>query len=277
MIFRLTLFIISQFVLTFALASPVKVPLYKIEKQGEIAYLLGTIHLGVEYSALSEIIRQSAQSSDSLVVEVDMNKVSDMMQTMLPMGEPNSLKNQLTLEEWQKFYSWVAPGLGAGAEVLDRVHPVVANIFYSLLTLPETSQPIDATLMRQAADDGKEIFYFETPEEQGAALIQTQNIQSLKKTLALSFEELQSKTQQMVEMYVSGDIVGLNKYMKSQMTPSERHALINRRNIAWAEKFDSIFENQGTEFIAVGAGHLFGVFGLIPLLEEQGYKITVVD
>lgn len=51
--------------------------------------------------------------------------------------------------------------------------------------------------------------------------------------------------------------------------------LLDERNVKMAASIDSFLKNQGTYFVVVGAGHLFGEMGIIELLRKKGYTPVV--
>ncbi|MDA0222756.1 MAG: TraB/GumN family protein [Proteobacteria bacterium] len=52
--------------------------------------------------------------------------------------------------------------------------------------------------------------------------------------------------------------------------------ILGARNRAWMPALKQAF-NAGGAFVAVGAAHLGGSYGLLPMLQESGYKITRIS
>ena len=48
--------------------------------------------------------------------------------------------------------------------------------------------------------------------------------------------------------------------------------LLNDRNKKWVKELKEIMKNESV-FVAVGAGHLTGKYGLISLLKKEGYTV----
>jgi len=57
--------------------------------------------------------------------------------------------------------------------------------------------------------------------------------------------------------------------------PDQKDKLLKDRNLNWITQLPAIMQQQPT-FIAVGAGHLVGDYGLIKQLRLKGYKVTAV-
>jgi uncharacterized protein len=269
-------FVSNLLVSVLAFAGSAKTPVYKVEKNGESAYLFGTIHTGVNYQELSPTVIKAFYGADTLVVETDMAAAQPLIAQAFPLGSGGSLRSQLTEQEFQTLYTRVAPFMGPGAAQIENLHPVMANILYSFSTLPETKEPIDQTLLSIAAKKSKPVQYFETPQVQVDALLKTMTIETLRKSLNTPIAELQAQTDALVKAYVDGDMAALENSFAT-MTEIERQVLMIDRNLAWIAKFDGLFGGAGKEFFAVGAGHLIGEQGLIQLLRDKGYAIEQIQ
>ncbi|MBX3018182.1 MAG: TraB/GumN family protein [Bdellovibrionaceae bacterium] len=60
---------------------------YRIEKDGKVAHLLGTIHSGVNYSELPSSLREIAKASASLVIETDLIKAQPLTDAAYRSGD----------------------------------------------------------------------------------------------------------------------------------------------------------------------------------------------
>ena len=79
-----------------------------------------------------------------------------------------------------------------------------------------------------------------------------------------------------VELYLKGNIYDLDEFMRASLAlyPNAYKSIIVDRNISMADVIDSSLQNKTNNlFIAVGAGHLAGEYGLINLLREKGFSI----
>lgn len=256
----------------------IKAPFYKIEKNGQTAYLLGTIHTGINFSALSDTIINTANTSDSLVVETDISKGAAIAATAFPMGAKDSLKNQLTPDEWDRFSATVGPILGPQANfVMDLLHPVTATSMYGAASLPPTKEPIDQFLVQTYEQANKPIYFFEDIQVQIDAIAGTQTIDTLKQQLALDPSVFESQNDALVNIYSSGDLNLINMFLVQPMPADQLQVLLIDRNLAWMDIFDDIFNQPGQEFMAVGAAHLAGNYGMVKLLADIGYTVTKID
>ena len=59
--------------------------------------------------------------------------------------------------------------------------------------------------------------------------------------------------------------------------PNSYKQLITDRNNDWLPKVEAMFNNDKNEFVLVGVAHLAGQDSLLTLLENKGYKVSLVD
>jgi uncharacterized protein YbaP (TraB family) len=93
----------------------------------------------------------------------------------------------------------------------------------------------------------------------------------------MRLESFLTSKEQMVELYLEGDIYGLDQLLRRSLTvyPDLYQEMIIDRNKLMVEVLDSLIIIEGT-FCAVGAGHLAGSTGLINLLRSKGYSVRKV-
>ena len=60
--------------------------------------------------------------------------------------------------------------------------------------------------------------------------------------------------------------------------PALYEALLQRRNLAWADRLDAVMrQGQGTDLVVVGALHMAGDEGLPALMKARGYTVRRVQ
>ena len=59
--------------------------------------------------------------------------------------------------------------------------------------------------------------------------------------------------------------------------PNSYKQIITDRNNDWLPKVEAMFNNDKNEFVLVGVAHLAGQDSLLTLLEDKGYKVSLVD
>lgn len=254
--------------------------LYEIKKGKHKAYLLGTIHYGINFSSYPPFIRQFASKSETLVFETDIMEAQQLivLQKQKDAKMNSSLKAHLNEKQWTTLFKAVKPFIGDNEDAVDKLSPEEATMAFTFSLLPQTEEPIDMSLYVLAKAKGKNLLFFEKPEQQMDLLKITSNLTSLKKQLDIPLPETKKSIQEMISIYKSGNDQKLGEFIVKAQTKDPASQNINKeifdkRNAKWVKKFKDIFNTPGTEFIAVGAGHLPGENGLIQLLRKEGYQV----
>lgn len=273
------LFLISFFAFLFqAQAQTLRPLLFEIQKEGDVAYLLGTMHTGVGYSALPAFVTEKVNNASTIVIESDLEAAGQLIQQKFPMPSPTSLKSLLTEQEWTLALSKLAP-FGVTEEKLDSMYPFVVASLLAMVDLAQVADPMDATLAANAKQAGKTLDFLESPESALKVLEETMSLETLKATLAVSKENSTAALNELVSAYKQGDEELLLASMKADktLTPENLKMLLTERNKAWIPEFSRIIKNNGTEFFAFGAGHLGGSDGILALLKNEGYTIKRLE
>lgn len=255
-----------------------QVPFYEIIKDGQKAYLLGTIHYGVNFSSLPSYVLNQFQQANTVIVETDMAKVQQQAQALSAKNPKKNLKEQLTSEEWEILFNASKPLLAQNIGVLETSDVVTANSVFMLSFFPLTKEPMDMFLYVNAARTGKNLMFLEDVKFQIDLLAKTLTLKYLKEQLKTPKEEAQKSVSALLNAYKSADLSKLEEVIYSEvktgaMTQNQFDDLFDKRNLNWIPKIDSIIKNPGVEFFAVGAGHLAGEKGLVKLLRDNGYIV----
>lgn len=142
---------------------------------------------------------------------------------------------------------------------------------------------LDLALMREFITQEKPTYALETMEEQ-IAVFDKMSIEDqaalLAGTVSMS-AAIDAQTEDLVKIYLSGDLRRLMSFAETQETgPKETYLnlmdrLLTQRNRRMAERMRTHIE-EGGAFIAVGALHLPGQHGLLQLLRQQGYRLSPI-
>lgn len=127
---------------------------------------------------------------------------------------------------------------------------------------------------QQLAQNMKKKFYpLETIEEQLDAFESLYERSMTQKSLE-NYKLIQDN---LFQAYLRGDIEHVRTIIENQLSESSNayERLIVKRNIKMANGIDSLCRKQSL-FVAVGAGHLAGVEGIINLLRKKGFHVRQV-
>jgi uncharacterized protein YbaP (TraB family) len=253
--------------------------------QAEV-YLLGAVHvLPSDVHWRTPQIERALSRSDVFVFEVpedtkSVQQLQDMIQAhgFLPAGQ--SLRGELDPAALPDYDAAVAAS-GLPAAGVDHERPWLAGIQLMFAQMAKlhygTSNGVDSTLMVEAAENRREMRYFETIAEQFALLapddpkLELQEFESGLKDL----RDLAADVEPMMKAWGEGDQAKLDELINGDLDqfPEARKLLLDDRNKRWVPKIEAMLKEKHVFFICVGAGHLTGAGGVPALLRADGYKV----
>jgi uncharacterized protein len=273
--------------------------LWRIEKPGLAAsYLFGTIH-STDESAL-EVARRAAQSINGAKIVatelggpidvVEKAKISAAMLASALDRDHDTFEGAIAPGDREKVEKFIA-GLGYPAEFAHHLKPWFLAILTGLpkceaeresLNLPE----VDQFLAETARDLGVKVIGLETAEEQLAAIANmrpqvaatlltlTARDPGLNDDLDTTMLRLYRESRPAEIVAIADALGGLNESERKAQDEFMR-ALLQDRNAIMAERVAPLLASGGA-FIAVGALHLAGKYGLVERFRADGYTVTKV-
>jgi uncharacterized protein len=261
--------------------------LYEVTGKGlaKPSYVFGTMHAACQTDVVPlETVGTYVNQTDQIVMELDLDDkavVGAMASgVMIPGGK--TLKDYLTPEEFAKVDAMVMELLGAPAEAVKSVKPMMLSV--ALMTSQKVigcAPPVtyDISLAQLAASAKKPVIGLETPAEQ-AAFIDSKPIEKQAKELyemSLDTRKAIKDMRDLTEAYRSRSSDRLFEIAAEQSKKDKdfMKRLLDDRNIAWVPKLESSMRAKPT-FVAVGAAHLGGKDGVINLLRSKGYTVRPI-
>lgn len=265
-----------------------KPDLWKVEKNGNTSYLFGSIHLGSDdMYPLSKSVKDAYQSSDNLVVEIDMKpgdeeKLAPLVQQYgLNMSVP--LENRLspeTLTIYKKVC--IEKSLPCAQFAPFEAWLLSAQLSVSLMQQLGFSDAlgIDKHFLEMAHKANKNVISLETADFQLKALSGF-NQQQQELMLVQSLQATNEDVFELFKAWKSGDDATLvkmfSKDLDKQGAMGIYKTLFTDRNLAMAEKVKTEMESNKSLFVVVGAGHVVGETGLVNSLKKTGHKLTQIQ
>jgi hypothetical protein len=271
-------------------SAPSRGLLYEVSRDGKIAYLFGTIHVGrPDFFPLDLVVTQALAHSSELVVELDATQGDKMQAAMqrhavLPDSQRldsllsptlrKRLQTQLDAlriprDALQAYKPWMASlSLMMGAMQASGFEPAYATDLYLIALARGLDKPIDEL---ESIDYQLELFDSTTRQEQLAFLDET--LQMLEQG------RLRGDTQALVDAWLDSDAQALQQQSLASMRESPRSArwmqqkLFTERNLHMAASIDRMLAAGRQPFVAIGALHLTGADGVPALLAMRGYRI----
>jgi len=263
---------------------------YEISRNGQTAYLFGTIHVGrVDFYPLELAVTQALAQSSELVVELDATQGDKMQAAILRhaiLPDSRSLDTVLTpalrkrlhaqldalglpRASVQPFKPWMASlSLVMGAMQAYGFNPGYATDLY-LIELARNFNKAIGEL--ESIDYQLKLFDSIPPKDQLAYLDET-----LK---ALEKGQMRADAQALVDAWLASDAPALQQQSLKSMQDSPRSArwmqqkLFTERNQLMAASIDRLLAEGRQPFVAIGALHLTGADGVPALLEKRGFRV----
>lgn len=256
--------------------------LWKIEGENiQTSYLFGTIHLLPQESfEIKEKVATAFNASEQIVLEIDIDDPSMQMKMMqnASMKDGSTLDEIFSEEDYTAVSSALKESVGIGLEAMNSMKPFM---IYSMLIgnlIEGTPASYELSFMQMAKDKELEILGLETVEDQMAVFDKIPYDEQAKDVIALvrNKEETQREFSEMVQAYNNEDVEKLYSIIDQYAdTETEMDELIVKRNQNWIPVIGELAKEK-VSFFGVGAAHLGGENGVIPLLRNAGYTVTSI-
>ncbi|MCX7360160.1 MAG: TraB/GumN family protein [Alphaproteobacteria bacterium] len=253
-------------------------------------YLYGTIHLRRAGDAWGGAhVERALAESQEVWTEVGLDPASEaraQAEAMrLGFSADDALANHLTTDD-QLRLSTLAQGLGIPPQALDRMRPWMAALTLSLVPIVRAGYDpgggVDRAVVAWAREHDKTLRAFETPEEQVhifSGFGEDVQLAMLRSALDGAEESVDAATN-LSAAWDRGDIRALEELAVTDARvnyPLMYQAIYATRNNAWISVLSHEMDGAGVDFVAVGAGHLYGPDGLIAQLRARGILVERVQ
>lgn len=259
------------------------------ERGDQKLWLLGSIHVGHEAMyPLPPAIMQSWQQAENLIVETDLNQSDPtsrqnlLSYAMLP--TETTLARQLNTPLYQKTIQTAAL-YQLNESLLSKFRPWFVAITLQQQAIQQAGYQaalgIDQHFIGLAKNKQLAISYLETPEQQLAYLARLGSVEDdfLDATLK-QINNVDDELPALINAWEEGNREKIQALLEDNETSPElrqylEQHLIKERNQNWMPKI--ISQTSRRNFMVVGAMHLYGHYGLLKMLEQNGYKTTNIQ
>ncbi len=257
--------------------------LWKVSKAGiQSSYIFGTIHVADEnILSLPPAVSGALNSSDIFVMETlpDPTQILCFF-NMMYFSDGKRLNEMLSKQLFEKTVE-ILSAYHLPAEAVAVMKPWAA--FLTMNYPPNMGPVLDLKLLHIAQNNGNDVYGLETMEEQGNVLNGMDNeaqIRLLTDTVC-HYDIVIEDFEKMKLFYLNRDLKGLFEFIHKYSTSNDAvyeellERLLSKRNYIMAERMQPMLKD-GNAFIAIGAMHLPGDEGVIHLLVQQHYDISLV-
>lgn len=176
---------------------------------------------------------------------------------------------------------------GLPLERVERLRPWAAAMMLAVAPMAREGASVasgaDSTTTQSARAAEKPIAVFETFEQQLRIFADLPEHAELTYLDDVAREQLSPPRDGVVleRAWLRGDMERLGTRLVAPMKagrPALYEALLQRRNLAWADRLDAVMrQGQGTDLVVVGALHMAGDEGLPALMKARGYTVRRVQ
>lgn len=209
--------------------------------------------------------KRKLKSAKNVVFEMDLSKVNIVetgLAAIIPGGK--SIKDYLSEEDYNEVLIFMKDSMDINPAMFksaySKMKPIFLEQFLITKYLGNNPESYETNIGDMAKSQNKKIYGLETFEEQLSFLDKMpieQQLENLVESIR-NFADTRESFNKMIQKYLNQDIDGLGILMmedtKEQFYQEE---LLNKRNTNWIPKLMKYFD-EGSTFVAVGAGHLSG-------------------
>jgi uncharacterized protein YbaP (TraB family) len=260
--------------------------LWRVSNQEHSIYLLGSIHyLKKENFPLHKAILDAFDASKSLVLEIDLNRVSPQAAQRVTLEKAiyrdgETLQQNVSQQTYQ-LTEQRAESLGIDMKIMAPMKPwfvaltLMAIKFQQIGLDPNLG--VDHYLAGRAKSSGKTTSGLETLEFQVGLLDQMskRDQESLLRETVDELDLLDENLNKIVQSWLKGDSDSLAALLLAGMKeyPELHEKMILDRNRRWISQIEKIIAQGGGAMVVVGAAHLVGKDGVIEMLKARGYRL----
>jgi len=264
---------------------PPQPPMWVVSDADSEITLYPTIHiLPPETEWKSEEMKKRLSEAEEVWFEIMPGSENDpaLQSAMLNLGMApgSSISAQLTAEEVETLKAAIEP-LGMPFQAVDSMRPWLVSTFVGVGALVDKGFDPNAgvELQLQPLVQGKTIRALETAQSQMemlATLPEDTQLEMLRQSLSDMDEGIED-IKDLVEDWSVGDVADMETELLDEMKreiPDAYEVVFTNRNKNWADQIEEEMKGSGTDFIAVGAGHLVGEDSVPAMLRARGYTVN---
>lgn len=245
------------------------------------SYLFGTFHLMCrEDIHFSKNLTTALAEVSEVYFEMDLDDPSNTLGAFLFMNmkDGKTLKSLYTTEEYERLERYFKDSLKMNLSMFQKMKPNFLDAFLFPKMMPcKNMSGVEQEIMQLAQKDKKEIKGFETIAFQ-ASVFDSIPYEEQAKELLTTIDSINiygKYFDSMLTVYKTQQLSAIEPLFnnpKINMSEGSMDLLLDKRNKNWVAQLKKILPGTNI-FMAVGAGHLVGVNGLISLLKKEGYTL----
>jgi uncharacterized protein YbaP (TraB family) len=255
----------------------------------DTSYLFGTYHLvNSDYLHKLKPVEQAFEKARGVVVEIIMDTAEMQKAQVHALSKDTSLTALLDQSFIDSLENELKENVGIGLQYFNQLKPMNVTLTLSLIYLMKnnaellkqyTGQPLDQYISSKGRENNKTVIPLETISEQMNLLFNSSSIEKQAeglKAFIRNKKAMLAMGDELLQHWFKHDLAGMYPvYEKTIALSGEEDYLLKNRNLQWMKKIPSLLKKE-SQFIAIGALHLAGEFGLVTQLRNAGYTVTPV-
>ncbi len=240
------------------------------------SYLYGTIHMiCADDFFLADKTKKAFEAADQLLLEVNFSDSNEIKHAQNSAVTKTLLSHQLSKDELAKLDSIVKRSIGMSIAQLDNYS---LSTVMSIVTMKSfgcaSIKSYENEFIEKAKKAKQPISGLETVKFQFEMLDAAYSTSEMIRML----EEVNTaETAKLMAAYKRENIDDLFNVMTDTKIMSEntKSEILDKRNINWVNQMPGLMKDKSI-FVAVGAAHLAGEYGVINLLRKSGYVVKPI-
>lgn len=257
--------------------------LWQVTRPGmaDTSYLFGTMHTrDARAFRFGPEVSRAFLSCEVVAGELDMEETKRLdaaVMNAMFLEKGTTLDRLYNKRDYKQVVGTLKERLGPVAPLCTKIKP-----FYTIALLNEaglgndSAVVLDAWFQLKAQEAGKKVVGLETVTEQIEAVSAIPLKVQARMLLDVVRDDDASGTNDALQAYIAQDLDALMaSVVRDGMPDQVDRALLQDRNQRMTERLTKHMRSQGV-FVAVGAAHLPGEYGLIERLRRLGYTVLPV-
>lgn len=277
----LPLLFITSFLTSFSQSS-----VWSIEGNGAKIFLGGSIHLlRTEDYPLPDPYNSAYSNSEIIVTETNMIEAgnpanAEKMQKAMMFQDDRSLTSVLSDSAYYALEQACKMN-GLNITALNKFKPsmvILLLTFQELGKLGVTSEGVDLHFTNKGVTDKKQFLYLESFDQQ-LSFLESMGEGNEDEFVLYSLRDLEESNEKFAEMIETWK-TGNSNLMNEELSDFQRDypeiykTIVKDRNDNWIIQLENWLKTPETEFVIVGAMHLYGPDGVLQQMKAKGYKIS---
>ncbi|NBB93441.1 MAG: TraB/GumN family protein [Gammaproteobacteria bacterium] len=275
-------------ILTAALPAGAEPPRWVVSDEDSEMVLFGTIHLlPNDLDWQSDAMLDQFEAAEEVWFEADPGNLQGpemqqlVMQRGMDMEQP--LSEKLEPELYERLVEQ-AGAFGLPEQQVAAMQPWLASLTLTSVAIMRAGfNPSAGVEMRLHGMLGDQTVRSLESAEAQIRMLADLDAEQQADMLASTLDQLEEGTERfeaLTREWATGETEGMEAMLVETMQteyPELYDVLFTRRNADWVEQLEAELAGSGTDFVAVGVGHLVGEGSVIELLRERGWTVERVD